>query len=84
MRQRVPSHRSARVPEGLERVLENPPTAVQTRRDVHDTDDRKLISALTGFGVGSTFHLPVAASLEPPASDAPAVESAVTAKQDGQ
>lgn len=77
MRQRVPSHRSASVPEGLERVLENPPTAVQTRRERHATDDRKLISALTGFGVGSTFHVRVAISLDPPASDAPAMESAV-------
>src|SRR5437660_4322761 len=77
MRQRVPSHRSASVPDGLDRVLEKPPTAVQTPRDRHETDERKLMSALTGFGVGSTFHCRVATSLELPASDASAVQSTV-------
>lgn len=77
MRHRPPFHCSASVRPGLERVFEDPPTAVQTSREGHATDDRKLMSAPTGFGVGSTFQLWVAISLDPPASDAPAMESAV-------
>lgn len=78
MRQRVPFHRSASVREELERDLEDPPTAIQNRRDGHATDDRKLIPALTGFGVALTFHALAAVWLDPPASDTPAVASAIT------
>jgi hypothetical protein len=60
---------------GLERVAADEPTAVQARRDVQATDDRMLISALTGLGVGSIFH--VRTSLVPPAGVAPAVTLAV-------
>src|SRR5262249_47665071 len=77
MRHCLPSHRSASVSVGLERVWADEPIAVQARPEVHATDASTLISALTGFGAGSIFHLRPMESPELPACAAPAVTIAV-------
>jgi hypothetical protein len=77
MRQRLPFHRSASGSVGLEAVEASEPTAVQARAETHATDDSTLISAPTGFGVGSTFHLRAPASLGPPACAPAAMTIAV-------
>jgi hypothetical protein len=50
---------------------------VQACGEEHATDDRKLMPALAGFGVDSTFQLPAAAAALP-ARAAPAMTITVT------
>jgi len=74
----LPSHRSARGSVKLESEAADEPTAVHARAEEHATDDSTLISAPTGSGVGSIVHVrPRCAALDPPASAAPTVTTAV-------
>jgi hypothetical protein len=49
IRQRVPFHLSAEVNDGLDRLAECEPTAVQARREVHETAESSLMPALFPF-----------------------------------
>jgi hypothetical protein len=59
IRQRRPSHRSAKV-VGRPELVTAMPTAMHAEGALHATPSRPATLAPTGFGVGCTLHLPPA------------------------